>query len=138
MTIRPAAIPQAEPGTQEMPLRDKMWPDAAYRDLDAGIRFAVRVLHAAGFETCQSCQGGKGHPYPDPTIEMVSTGDDAMGFGALAALQAYGLPVADISIRWPVRNGLPYERLWAITFYKTMEDRADEKPMFVCSYRAQG
>jgi hypothetical protein len=118
------------------PMRDKMWSDKSYENLDPGIRFAVRVLHAAGFETCQSCQGGKGHAYDRPTIEMISTGSDAEGFGALAALQAYGLPVADIAIRWPVRNGLPYERLWCITFTVAMEDRADHKPMFVCGYRS--
>jgi hypothetical protein len=121
---------------KEMPIRDNMWPDKAYADLDVGIRFPVRVLHAAGFETCQSCQGGKGHAYDRPTVEMISAGDDAEGFGALAALQAYGLPVADIAIRWPIRHGLPYERLWTITFSKTMEDRANERPMFVRCYRA--
>jgi hypothetical protein len=120
---------------KEMPIRDKMWPDTAYRDLDRGIRFAVRVLHAAGFETCQSCQGGKGHSYDEPTVEMVSTGGDAQGFGALAALQAYGLPVAAISIQWPVQHGLPYERNWRITFRKMMEDRADDVPSFIFGYR---
>ena len=119
------------------PIRDKMWPDKSYRDLDRGIRFAVRVLHAAGFDTCQSCEGGKGHAYDQPTVEMVAGGDDALGFGALAALQAYGLPVADISIIWPIRYGTPYEKNWRITFFKTMEDRADEKPIFVYGYRAQ-
>lgn len=123
---------------KEMPIRDKMWPDKSYDGLDVGIRFAVRVLHAAGFETCQSCQGGKGHAYDRPTVEMRSTGDDSEGFGALAALQVYGLPVADIAIRWPVRNGLPYEKLWTITFRTTMEDRANDKPSFVYGYRAQG
>lgn len=121
--------------TKQMPVRDHMWPDVAYKGLDPGIRFAVRVLHAAGLDTCQSCQGGKGHPYDQPTVEMVATGDDARGFGALAALHSYGLPVADIAIRWPIRHGLPYEKLWTITFYKTMEDRAGEVPMFINCYR---
>jgi hypothetical protein len=118
------------------PIRNMMWPDESYNGLDAGIRFAVRVLHAAGFETCQSCQGGNGHCYDRPTVEMVSTGNDSQGFGALAALQSYGLPVVDIAIRWSICNGLPYERLWTITFRKTMEDRANEKPSFVYGYQA--
>jgi len=119
------------------PIRDVMWPEASYQSLDPGIRFAVRVLHAAGIETCQSCQGGKGHSYDEPTVEMIATGDDAYGFGALAALRGYGLPVAAVAIIWPVRNGLPYEKNWRITFSATMEDRADDKPMFVYGYRAQ-
>jgi hypothetical protein len=119
----------------DMPIRDMMAPESWYGTLDKGIRFAVRVLHANGFETCQSCQGGKGHSYDHATVDMVSTGDDAEGFGALATLQAYGLPVDAIAIVWPVRNGLPYERLWRITFRRPMEDRANDRPMFVYGYR---
>jgi hypothetical protein len=120
------------------PLRDMMMPEDFYGGLDAGIRFAVRVLHAAGgIETCQSCQGGKGHSYDRPTIDMIATRDDAIGFRALAALADYGLPVADIAILWNVSNFLPYEKLWRITFTKVMEDRANEMPLFVHGYRAQ-
>lgn len=118
----------------QMPLHDNVWPDDSYKGIDAGIRFAVRVLHAAGIDTCSSCQGGKGHSYDQPTVEIVATADDAKGFEALAALQAYGLPVADVAIRWPVRNGLPYDKLWRITFCETMEDRADDKLMRIRSY----
>ena len=119
------------------PTRDKMCSEKWYRSLDAGVRFAVRVLHAAGFDTCQSGQGGNGHSYDRPTVDMVAGADDALGFGALSALQAYGLPVADISIVWPIRHGTPYEKNWRITFFKSMEARANEKPIFVQSYRAQ-
>lgn len=117
------------------PIRDKMMEESFYQALDVGIRFAVRVLHAAGFETCQSCQGGEGHAYDDPTIEIVAGGDDAVGFGALSALRGYGLPVSEIAIVWPVRNGLPYEKLWRITFCGTLPNRADEQPTFVHGYR---
>jgi hypothetical protein len=122
---------------KQIPLRDMMAPEAWYQNLDKGIRFAVRVLHANGFETCQSCRGGRGHPYAQATVEMISTGNDSEGFGALAALQSYGLPVDAIAIVWPVQNGLPFERLWRITFSRAMEDRANDKPMFVYGYRAQ-
>jgi hypothetical protein len=121
-----------------VPLRDMMMPEAFYQELDAEIRFAVRVLHAAGgIETCQSCQGGKGHSYDRPTVDMIATGADAVGFRALAALADYGLPVDDISLVWRVRNFLPYEKLWRVTFTETMEARADDTPIFVCGYRAQ-
>lgn len=117
--------------------RDIMWAEAEYRALDPGIRFAVRVLHASGFETCQSCQGGKGHSYLEPTVEMIATSDDADGFGAVAALQSYGLPVAAVAIVWPVRHGLPYEKNWRITFFKTMEERADDTPNFIYGCQAR-
>jgi hypothetical protein len=126
------------------PLRTMMMPPQWYDGLDKGIRFAVRILHAHGFETCQSCQGGadparphRGHAYDRPTVDMVATGDDALGFGALATLQDFGLRVRDISILWNIKNGLPYEKLWRITFWETMESRADEVPMFVWGYQAQ-
>lgn len=38
-----------------------------YESLDDGIREAVRVLAQAGVETFESCQGGDGHAYPEPT-----------------------------------------------------------------------
>jgi hypothetical protein len=129
---------------QVAPVRDHMMPEAFYQGLDVGIRFAVRVLHAAGIETCQSCQGGpdqlrpdRGHAYVVPTIDMIAGADDAIGFASLRALQAYGLPVDTLSIVWNISNGLPYEKLWRVTFSKTMADRADETPIFVSCYRAR-
>ena len=138
---RPAGLAAA---TGSAPIRNKMMPPGWYDGLDKGIRFAVRILHAHGFETCQSCQGGadpsrpdRGHAYDHPTVDMVATGNDAWGFAALATLQDFGLKVRDISILWNVQNGLPYEKLWRITFWETMEARADEVPMFVWGYQAQ-
>lgn len=129
---------KAKAKTNTNPIRDMMMPEAFYQDLDPGIRFAVRVLHAAGgLETCQSCQGGKGHSYDRPTIDMIATGDGAKGFRALAELADYGLHVRDVSIIWPIKYGLPYEKLWRITFWRSMEERADEQPMFVYGYQAQ-
>lgn len=107
-----------------------VWAEQSYQQLDAGIRFAVRVLHAAGFDTGQSCQGGSGHSYKEPTIEVVAGADDAIGFGALCALRGYGLPVSEIALVWSISHSLPYEKNWRITFFKTMEGRANEIPIF--------
>jgi hypothetical protein len=80
-------------------LRDMMMPPDWYEKLDKGIRFPVRVLHAAGgIETCQSCEGGKGHAYEVPSIDFIARGQDSTGFKALAALNDYGLPVREVSI----------------------------------------
>ena len=120
-----------------VPLRTTIFPESFYQDIDRGIRFAIRVLHAHGLETCQSCQGGKGHSYLEPSVEMGAGADDAYGFEALAALQAFGLPVSTVGIIWNIKNGVPYEKNWRITFFRTMEDRADEKPNFFWGYQAQ-
>jgi hypothetical protein len=114
-----------------------MMPEQWYQKLDAGIRFAVRVLHAAGgVETCQSCQGGDGHSYPEPTVDLIAGPSDALGFLALAALHAYALPVASVALVWNVQHGLPYERVWRVTFSAVAPERANEVPVFVNSYRA--
>jgi hypothetical protein len=115
---------------------DNVMPERWYRSLDAGIRFAVRVLHAEGFETCQSCQGGKGHAYDRPSVDLPAAAADAAGLAAVHALQQYGVDVDDVSIVWPVRNGLPYEKLWRITLRRTYEDRADDIPIFMSARKA--
>lgn len=38
--------------------------------LDPGIRDAVVALRRGGVETFESCQGGAGHAYPEPTIRF--------------------------------------------------------------------
>lgn len=111
--------------------------EAFYESLDPGIRFAVRVLHAAGYETGQSCEGGEGHAYDRPTIDLFGLGHSADGFGALHALSAYGLPVRDVSILWRIENGLPVEVFWRITFRQPMHDRANGLPSFVKSTQSQ-
>lgn len=126
-----------KPGKGKGPLRSKVESEEFYKGIDKGIRFAVRVLHAHGIDTCQSCEGGKDHAYDRPTVDMVAGGDDASGFTALGYLQSFGLPVRSVSIHWPIRNGLPYEKLWRITFWKKMDDRADDKLMFIWGYQAQ-
>ena len=113
---------------------EKMWTDQEYSLLDPGIRFAVRVLHAYCIDTCQSCQGGDGHAYDHPTVDLIAS-DDAEGFAAIAVLRRYGLPVCELSIVWNIANGLPYEKLWRITFAKTMEGRANDRPNFVLGAR---
>jgi hypothetical protein len=124
--------------SKAVPLRSKVFLESFYRGIDAGIRFPLRVLHAHGFETCQSCQGGKGHAYLEPTIDMVAGGaSDSEGIAALGPLAAYGLPVSTVGIIWNIEQGLPYEKLWRITFRTTMEDRANDKPIFIWGYQAQ-
>lgn len=121
---------------KQMPIHSKMWAAKDYAGIDAGIRFAVRVLHAHGLDTCQSCQGGKGHAYLEPTVDMVAGGGDADGFEALAVLANYGLPVSTVSITWNIQNGLPFEKLWRIAFSRPFPERADDIPIFEWGYRA--
>lgn len=82
--------------------------------LDAGIRTMVEALSKAGVETFESCEGGEGHAYPEPTIRF--HGDQAEGFRALAAAQREGLPVASLRRAWPILEGEPTGPWWELTF----------------------
>lgn len=125
--------------SDEPQVRNHMSEECFYQKLDPGIRFAVRVLHAAGVgETCQSCQGGDGHVYDHPSIDLIAGGSDALGFAAVAALHSYGLDVRDVSIVWNVKHGLPFEKLWRITLWNSYPERADEQPIFISCYQASG
>jgi len=119
-----------------VPWRTHMLGEDFYAGLDAGIRLAVRVIHAAGIDTCQSCQGGEGHAYDQPSIDLCASGHDARGFAVLSALTDYGLDVAELQLVWNVKNGLPYEQLWRVTLVRAYPERAEERPIFVHGYQA--
>lgn len=113
-------------------LRHHVQPDEFYAGIDAGVRFAVRVLHAAGIETCQSCEGGQGHAYTEPSVDMRADGPHrAGGFRALSALADYGLHVRRIELVWDVVDDLPTERIWRVVLRKAHSERADERPQFI-------
>lgn len=116
-----------------------MWMEpGAYNGIDAGIRFAVRVLHARGFETCQSCEGGDGHAYDQPSVDLLAGANDATGFAAVAELVGFGLPVDRVSQVWNVdKMGRPYETIWRIEFSRPFPEYADRDLMFIWGYQAQ-
>ena len=65
---------------------------------DPGIRKVVEILREHDVETCQSCQGGDGHPYQYPTVDFIGVpGQEFIAFGKAIML---GLPVTELSIHW--------------------------------------
>ena len=85
-----------------------------YEGMDPEIREAVKILCENGIETIQSCQGGPGHAYPNPTIEFC--GGYAAGFRALAVAIDFGLAVAELRRVWTIQYGEPVWPHWAMTF----------------------
>lgn len=85
------------------------WPE-----LDNGIRHYVRILRLQGIETFQSCEGGPGHAYPEPTVEFYGGQDD--GPRAVAAALKFGLPVVELRRTWEIRDGEMVGPQWAMTF----------------------
>lgn len=82
--------------------------------LDPGIEQAVLILREAGVETFESCQGGDGHAYPEPTVRF--HGERSAGWQALAVAQVKGLPVVELRRVWPVLDGEPTGPWWELTF----------------------
>lgn len=83
--------------------------------LDKGIAEAVTTLTTAGVETFESCEGGTGHAYPEPTVRF--HGDKAEGLRALAVAMRANLPVAELRRVWPVLDNEPTGPWWELTFH---------------------
>jgi len=71
--------------------------------LDMGIEKAVRRLQACGIETFESCEGGAGHAYLEPTIRFHGTPE--AGWRAVGVCLAYGLPIMALRRVWDILDG---------------------------------
>lgn len=82
--------------------------------LDPGIAPAVEALRAAGVETFESCDGGAGHAYSEPTVRF--HGDRAEGLRALSVALRAGLPVYNLHRVWRIDDGEPTGPWWELVF----------------------
>lgn len=83
-------------------------------NIDSGISREVQILQAAGVETFESCQGGDGHAFIEPTVRF--HGDQSEGFRALAIAMKEGLPADQLRRVWPLIDGEPTGPCWELTF----------------------
>lgn len=87
--------------------------------LDPGIERPVRLLQQHDIETYESCEGGPGHSYPEPTIRF--HGVPEAGWRALAVCLAHGLPVAELRRVWVILDGYePTGPKWEIVFARKL------------------
>jgi len=100
---------------------DERYIARLFPHLDQGIAPAVRILMQAGIETFESCQGGPGHAYAEPTVRFHGQRD--AGFRALAVALQYGLKVTDLRRVWPVIDGEPTGPWWELVFAPTTSAR---------------
>lgn len=68
-------------------------------------------------ETTESCAGGQGHPFPEPTVRFC--GGQAQGLRALAVAMQGGLMVSELRRVWSVQDGEPVGPHWEMTFSHT-------------------
>jgi len=88
--------------------------DHALNHLDEGIKPAVMALREYGVETIESCQGGAGHAFPEPTVRFC--GGKAEGYRALSIALQCGLRVAELRRVWPILDMEPTGPYWELTF----------------------
>lgn len=85
--------------------------------LDKGIEREVRVLRAEGIETFESCEGGEGHAYPEPTVAF--HGNYADGFRAYATARENDLAVSELRRVYSIEDGELKGPWWELTFVPT-------------------
>ena len=83
--------------------------------IDPGILRAVTVLREANVETFESCEGGDGHPFLEPTIRF--HGSRAEGFRALGVALQHGLEVKELRRVWDMEDGEPTGPDWSLVFW---------------------
>jgi hypothetical protein len=93
-------------------------------DVDPRIAPYVKTLREHGVETFESCEGGAGHAFPEPTIRF--HGQRPEGFRALAVARTYDMPVGELRRSWPLIDGEPTGPYWAMTFYLPSESRREQ------------
>ncbi len=89
----------------------------------------VVALRTEGVQTFESCEGGVGHSYPEPTVRF--HGNRAEGLRALSVAMQAGLPVEKLRRVWPIVDGEPTGPWWELTFTPTagpVDLKRREKP----------
>ena len=85
--------------------------------LEPGIATAVIALNEAGIETFTSCEGGAGHPFPEPTVRFY--GDEETERLAVLIVLAAGLPLHEVRFTRAYLDGEPTTGgpFWELVFY---------------------
>lgn len=101
-------------------------PDFA---LDRGVSYAVKVLRGGGVETYESCEGGKGHSFSEPTVRFF--GGASAGYHAAGVAISHGLPVRSLRRFWRFIDAELEGPNWEITFdatsLKAIQRRAEKE-----------
>jgi hypothetical protein len=101
------------------------------KTLDKGIAAFVEILCKAGVETYESCQGGAGHSFPEPTVRFHGT--EAAGWEALAVAMYHALPVYALRRVWQCRPDGPDGPFWEMTFYRLATAKIRRLPSVVAA-----
>ena len=109
------------------------------QSLDPGIAQAVMILRKEGIETFESCQGGPGHSYLEPTIRF--HGEYPEGFRAYSVALYNGLRVHSLRRIYEHQGEELKGPWWEMTFdvpvrgqkSACIESKLDKPPEESCS-----
>lgn len=93
---------------------EKFAPNETEWKLDPGIRDAVLILRGGGIETFESCDGGGGHSFLEPTVRF--HGDSWAGYKAFAVAMENGLPVNELRRVYAAQDAQLSGPWWELTF----------------------
>jgi hypothetical protein len=96
----------------KMRLRSEYEPP--WEDIDEGIKRIVKILFMEGVETTESCEGGPGHAFPDPTVKFC--GEISAGWKALSVALAYDLKPVRLRRTYYILDKEPVGPEWEMTF----------------------
>jgi len=109
--------------------------------LDPGIARYVDILNAHGVETFESCQGGEGHCFPEPTVRF--SGQKGAGWQALEVAFNHGFPVRALRRYWSIQDDEPVGPNWELVFSRAAKPLLDEEvkepppwPAWICAAHA--
>lgn len=89
--------------------------------LDPGVAPFVALLREHSVETFESCEGGEGHAFPEPTVRF--HGGLAEGWRALSVALQHALPVSELRRTWSLQDSEPTGPCWELTFYLPSRSR---------------
>ena len=92
--------------------------------LDPGIKRAVLVVRGAGIATYESCEGGEGHSFAEPTVRF--GGNHAEALRAVAAVLDVGFPIRELRRVWGVTHGELDGPWWDLVFSTTIRDTSED------------
>ncbi|MGA2513929.1 MAG: hypothetical protein ABSG37_09965 [Candidatus Limnocylindrales bacterium] len=84
--------------------------------LDPGISRAVDVLRRNGIHTIESCQGGEGHAYAEPTVLFDGPYSDGLRALSLAVGCRREIARQPLELRrvWRIQEGEPQGPYWEL------------------------
>ena len=86
-----------------------------WNEVDEGIKPILRIFYEEGVETFESCQGGRGHCFPEPTVRFYGGAHE--GFRVLSIAIQYNLQPTKLRRYYAVNNCEPVGPDWEMTFH---------------------